>query len=216
MGKRIEILTGAKFGKLTVIEFHGTIKGHAMYKCACECGKTKIIRGSALVTKNTLSCGCYNYELAAKLSKTYCQTHGDTIGGKSPEYEAYMHMKCRCYCKKLERYKNYGGRGITVCKRWLGENGFKNFLMDMGRRPSNNHSLERKNVHKNYTPSNCVWATPDIQAANKTTTVRLIVSGVEVHQAKLARQLGVTPHAIEYHIDRGKNGDQIVNYFKNK
>ncbi len=61
-------------------------------------------------------------------------------------------------------YAYYGGRGITVCKAWLK---FENFLADMGRRPTPAHTLERKNANKNYTPSNCVWATREAQARNR-------------------------------------------------
>jgi hypothetical protein len=120
----------------------------------------------------------------------------------------------RCYRKKDHKYKNYGGRGIKVCRRWL--SGFENFLDDMGRRPSKKHSLERKNVHKDYGPKNCIWALPLVQAANKTTTVRIIVGGREMHQAGLARMLGVTSSAIHNHLVKGKSGNQIIKYFKTK
>lgn len=216
MRKQTIIEDSTKIAKLTIVSFFGVVKGHRMYNCLCECGKTKIIRGSALLTKNTLSCGCLNDKLASELSRKYCQTHGDTIGGKSIEYEAYIHMKARCYTKSNARYKNYGGRGIRVCNRWLGEHGFKFFLSDMGRRPDSNHSLERKKVNKNYTPSNCIWATSSVQAANKTTTVRLIVNGEKMYQSKLAKILCVSDGAIAYRIKKGESGNKIFRHFKNK
>lgn len=73
-------------------------------------------------------------------------------------------MKQRCYNRHKSGYENYGGRGIKVCKRWL--EGFENFLKDMGEKPEG-MSLERKNNDKDYSKSNCYWATPKQQANNR-------------------------------------------------
>lgn len=82
----------------------------------------------------------------------------------TPEYRAWVGMLRRCTDSRDVGYKNYGGRGITVCERW--EN-FDNFLNDMGRKPSARHTLDRKNNDGNYEPSNCRWATRKQQAGNK-------------------------------------------------
>ena len=81
------------------------------------------------------------------------------------EYIAWQLMKRRCSNPKDSRYRYYGGRGIRVCKRWL--NSFPNFLKDMGKKPTKEHTLERKNSNKNYTPKNCCWATWIEQAASR-------------------------------------------------
>lgn len=73
-------------------------------------------------------------------------------------------MRNRCYNKKGEKYKDYGGRGIKVCKRWL--NSFENFYADMGLKPTPEHSLDRINNNGNYEPGNCRWATQSQQVGN--------------------------------------------------
>lgn len=210
MTLRRDIAIGTKFNRLIVLSIPVIHKGHRMYICQCDCDKIVIVRGSALLTKNTLSCGCLNNELVADLGIN-TKTHGYT---GTPEYWAYKHMIDRCYNIKTSNYKNYGGRGIVVCERWL--QSFDNFIADMGDKPTKKHSLDRVNNDGNYRPGNCRWALLDVQAANKTYTVRLRVNGEEIHQSGLARKLGITPNAIEYHRKKGLTGDQIFTHFNSK
>jgi hypothetical protein len=92
-----------------------------------------------------------------------------------PEYQIYHQMKQRCYNSNHPQYPNYGGRGITICDRWLEPNGmgFLNFLQDMGERPAGDYSIERIDVNGNYEPSNCTWITMTEQTMNKRTTAIL-------------------------------------------
>lgn len=97
------------------------------------------------------------------------KTHGEIqrIDGKrvaSPEYRSWQMMRNRCNNPKARDYPYYGGRGITICKRW---DKFENFLADMGRRPAAAYTLERKRTNGNYTPRNCIWATRETQARNR-------------------------------------------------
>lgn len=78
-------------------------------------------------------------------------------GRKNPTYKTWDNMKSRCYNKNHGKYSSYGGKGIKICKRWLGENGYINFLSDMGRKPSRFYSIDRVNSKKNYSPTNCQW-----------------------------------------------------------
>lgn len=119
----------------------------------------------------------------------YQLKHGDR---KSREYDTWCNMRRRCYDQKNSQYKNYGGRGIKVCDRWLGEHGYENFISDMGRKPSKAHSIDRIDVNKDYSPENCRWATPEEQAGNQRKTIWCIVDGdKKVCLAQAAELVGI-------------------------
>jgi hypothetical protein len=90
--------------------------------------------------------------------------HIDCIS-KIPEYQAWKRIKARCLNIKNPDYKNYGGRGISICERWI--NSSNNFISDMGLKPSEKHSIDRIDVNGNYEPSNCRWATSKTQNQNR-------------------------------------------------
>jgi hypothetical protein len=112
-------------------------------------------------------------------AKGYCHTHWQTFVRNTPEYNSWRGMKNRCYTTSSISYKDYGGRGIIVCERW--RNSFKNFLEDMGYKPTRKHSIERVDVNGNYEPSNCRWATAHEQAANMSYRKPDDVPGVFYH-----------------------------------
>lgn len=166
---------GAVSHRLTVTEHLGPNRnGDFVVVCRCECGSVKRVNASNLRSENTKSCGCLHAEHVAKVSLT----HGHCAGGKdSGEYNAWCHMQARCDNPKNPDFHNYGGRGITVCKKW--RDSFQAFYEDMGPRPSPDHSIDRKNNHGNYTKQNCRWATRTEQARNKRTNT--------VNEAKVRR-----------------------------
>lgn len=116
----------------------------------------------------------------------------------SPEYRAYTAMKNRCLNEKQARYKDYGGRGITICRRWLeGENGlsgFQCFLADVGQKPGPGHSLDRRNNDRGYYPGNVRWATRAEQARNTRQTRLIDVCGVEIPLVDAVRRWGQVPY----------------------
>ena len=150
-------LTGQRFERLTVIERrqHGKV---ARWLCLCDCGAAKEFAHGNLRNGTSRSCGCLRAD-ALRASKT---THGQR---GEPEYAVWGTMKRRCHSPACADFKYYGARGISVCDRWRAS--FEAFIADMGKRPSDKHSIERVNNDGNYEPSNCVWATVAEQAKNR-------------------------------------------------
>lgn len=190
-------ITDQVFRHLTAIEYvRTTERGHAVWKFRCACGK-EIERQSSQVTfGNTGSCGCATNKLKAE-SKI---THG--ISNK-PEYSSYRAMISRCYRPSNPLFHRYGGRGIKICERWLGEIGPANFFADMGARPTREHSIDRIDNDGDYTPENCRWATRAEQAASRSTTRLVTVDGVTKNQAEWDRDLGNGLNIVGDRIRRG-------------
>jgi len=186
--RKLTSLVGKKFNRLTVISFsHRDNKNKPHWECLCDCGNTHVLSGANLSSGQTRSCGCLLHEHSIKTK------HGFAVNNIiSKEIRSWASMKQRCYNKKSPDYKRYGGRGITVCERWL--NSFENFIADMGLRPSIKHTLDRfPNVNGNYEPSNCRWATPKQQGENKRNNVIYNYKGRNINQADLAKELKTFP-----------------------
>lgn len=179
--------------------------------CVCLCGKVVIVEGGDLRRGTTKSCGCHIGHCSGHKN----ETHGES---NSSEYSVWWGIHRRCYNKKDRCYHNYGGRGIIVCYRWNRDNpeGIKNFIKDMGRRPSNFHTIERIDVNKGYSPDNCIWALNTEQCKNKTTSRRHTYKGRTLIQSDWAKILSVTPSKIQYHIWSGKSFEDTVDYLSDK
>lgn len=157
--KKIDIRSGYKVGKLTVIDRYDpkTPRKNSLWTCKCECGKEVVVCRPNLISRPNISCGCSFKQI---MQDTF-QTHGMT---ETMAYEIWTNMKTRCFNKNRKEYKNYGGRGIYVCKRW--KNSFENFLKDMGM-PQKGMSIERVDNEKGYSKENCVWIPKAHQSRNR-------------------------------------------------
>jgi hypothetical protein len=157
----------------------------------CDCGSKKKLAASRVKKGAVKSCGCLDREQTVRRNKAMA-THGKT---GTPTFKSWEGMRQRCNNPKNADYKNYGGRGVSVCSRWYS---FENFLKDMGVRPKGK-TLDRIDLHGNYEPNNCRWATPYEQANNQRTNIK--------HNGKTVAQwcvlTGVKPGTAYARIRRG-------------
>jgi hypothetical protein len=190
-----QIEIGAKYYRFTVIDFAPRTKtGHAAWVCKCECGNIRQYRKSELLSGRCRSCGCTRYTDRTDT----LTTHGGT---GTAEYSAWLAMRQRCFYPKSAHFARYGGRGITVCARW--KDSFENFLADMGKKPSPQHSLDRVDNAGNYEPQNCRWATKKEQSCNTSANVFLTHNGETLTISQWTEKLGFNQNVIAYRLKHG-------------
>jgi hypothetical protein len=203
---KVEIKLGDKYGMLTILRQLENKKNvhDRIVEVRCDCGNIIEVFFGNLIKETRKSCGCLTPLIISKAKKT----HGESNGS---EYNIWAGMKQRCYDKNISCYKNYGGRGITVCDEWI--NSYETFLKDMGRKPTNKHSIDRKDVNANYSKDNCKWSTTKEQANNTRTNVlieylgetKTIAQWAEIYKQKyytFRRQLIRCEHDLQLVVDR--------------
>ncbi len=191
-------LSGRRFGRWFVVgRAESGHRGSTMWKCVCDCGTERNVVSGNLLNGGSKSCGCRKADLAAEMSKRNI-THGLH---DAPEYQVWSQMKARCCNRRHRSYRYYGGRGISVCKEWLGS--FKRFYSDMGPRPSSKHSLDRIDNDGNYEPGNCRWATRTEQANNTRRCQFVEFNGETKTVTQWAGQIGIPPDRLFYRLHKG-------------
>lgn len=183
---KLKDLKGQTFGRLTVLnrgkDYICKSSMSVVWKCQCECGNILNVRSNQLLSGRTKSCGCFRKERMT--------THGLS---SSTEKYIYNGMIQRCLNSNHDAYHNYGGRGIKVCDRWSDkEEGFKNFIKDMGLRPSKDYTLDRVDNDGNYAPENCRWATNEEQVVNKRTILKVNYDGKVISFRKFCLLKGLS------------------------
>jgi hypothetical protein len=155
LGPQARNLAGEVFGRLTVLSFAGRCGKHLTWNCVCDCGNKTVVLSTSLTSGVTQSCGCLHKERFSR------KTHGRSQSGS---YVSWHHMILRCTEPNHVGYENYGGRGISVCERWMV---FENFLADMGERPDGKSIDRHPDPNGNYEPGNCRWATRSEQNSSR-------------------------------------------------
>ena len=165
----------------------------------CRCGNKFETQISKIKNKHTKSCGCL----------TKLVNHGKTHGlSETVEYKTWLNIKGRCYNLNEKHYKDYGGRGIKVCDRWL--ESFEAFLEDVGKRPEGKYSLDRKNNNGDYCKENCRWATDLEQANNKRNNVVIEHDGLKMTITQWANKLEVDRTILSRRYNLGWSDRDIV------
>ncbi len=194
---RVKDLTGQKFGRLTVIKFSRINSPSTLWLCRCKCGKKKdVSRGNLM--QGTVSCGCWRRERIRRAN----YFHGQSVRGNvSPEYRCWRGMIQRCFNKNSTGFANWGGRGITVCKKW--RDSFSAFYADVGPRPGPGYSIDRIDNGKSYTKSNTRWATKKQQARNTKTNRVIKFQGEKLCITAWAEKYNIRADTLFHRLNQG-------------
>lgn len=208
MGRKAVDLTNRRFGRLVAKERVKSPKGDkkAYWLCEYECGNKVIVRKDSLEDKSTQSCGCY-------LKEMFQNGGGNIKHPKGTKRIAKIldGMKQRCYNPNTTGYENYGGRGITICPEWLGEDGVEKFIQwALKNGYKKELTIERINVNGNYEPSNCRWATDKEQAYSRRNTIRININGKYMTTAELMEIYDISKTTLNNRVRRYKHGEISV------
>jgi hypothetical protein len=183
--------TGRRYGRWTAIYFVGySTRGVAKWHCICNCGTERAVLSSTLHNGSSFSCGCYRTE------RQFAPKNALGMAG-TPTYESWHAMRQRTEGKG--GHGSYPMRGIGVCKRWLS---FKNFLADMGVRPTGT-TLDRIKNERGYSKSNCRWATPREQSNNRSNNRIVQAFGGRMTLTQAAERAQINVNTLRGRLRRG-------------
>lgn len=215
MGK-IKDMTNMRFERLTVIErapdrVQENGRRRIMWHCKCDCGNEVNVSGEDLRSGHTRSCGCIHSEQLADRNRTHDHSQ-DRL------YKVWNGIKKRCYNINSKDYKNYGGRGISVCEQWKFDyNVFREWAYNNGYDENAKHgqcTLDRIDVNGNYCPENCRWVDNKRQQRNKQNTLYLEYDGKLMTFADFCDNVPINRQVLyEAIFKKNKNvGDVIKKY----
>ena len=200
MDSRIKDLTGARFGRWTVVEkIDDPNVGacRALWKCKCDCGTERIMQGKLFMNGHGKSCGCYNREVKSIMAKKHGMSNTNV-------YHIWNGMKSRCEKPYHNRHNLYASKGITVCDRW--KSSFENFYEDVSKLEhfgEKGYSLDRINNNEGYKPGNVRWADHYTQLNNTSRNTNITINGETKTLAQWVRIYGVKYSTAQWRIEHG-------------
>ena len=199
-------LLGRRFCRWLVLKFsHRTKDGRTYWLCRCDCGNSKSVRGSHLISTASRSCGCLKAESTSKRART----HGATVGGElEPLYVVWCSMKQRCYDSGCRAYKDYGGRGIVLSENWMEYQSFKD---DMKYGYKKGLQIDRVDNNGNYCKENCRWSTPRQNCNNRRNSIFLRFQGINKTIAQWSRKLKMNDKTLYLRYSKGWSTKRILN-----
>lgn len=206
---RIVDLTGKKFGRLIVIKKVGKNKfNNVLWECQCNCGNKKVTISTNLINGICKSCGCLHKEGNRKKHNM----------SNTRIYNTWHNMIERCYNKKCNEFKNYGGRGIKVYKYWQTKNnGFENFYnWAIKNNYNDNLTIDRINNNGNYTPKNCRWVTMKEQANNRSNNLYIEYKGNKKTLKEWSNELGISYNCLRHRLYRNWTIEKALTEPENK
>jgi hypothetical protein len=193
--RTVFVEVGQKYGRLTLLT--EPVPGNNKVDCVCDCGNKATVSVYNLVHGTTSSCGCMKSEMVA--AKNW--RHGASQRGKMrSEYRIWKGIMQRCSNPNNPQYKDYGGRGITMCQQWI--DSFETFLNDVGPRPSLEYTLDRINNDLGYFPGNCHWATEVEQQRNQRGNRKITIDGETHYLTDWALLVGIKQGTISTRIHK--------------
>ena len=195
-------MTGQRFGCITAIRIaRNAVSGKLKWLCRCDCGSEFVTCGGKVRSGEVKTCPkCSKERVRGSRVK-----HGMR---KSAEHRIWSHIKSRCFNPNVPEFRNYGGRGITMCLRWA--ESFEAFISDMGLRPSADLSIDRIDNEGNYEPGNCRWASKKTQANNTRANRKIQIGDETRNMSQWADSIGACREVIYKRIKRGKSGHDLV------
>jgi len=197
------------YGYWTVLSESSRSKSNKrMWKCLCKCGLTQDVNQSNLISGKSSKCR----ECSRELIRNSVKLADHRL------YSTWKSMKNRCLNPNNATYSNYGGRGISVCDRWLS---FNSFVEDMFPSFEEGLTLDRIDVNGNYEVGNCRWANTETQSNNKVNSLKLHFDGSFYTEAQLARKFGISRSTIQARRLKGWSVEEMIygkdyfNRFKN-